>query len=1025
MTKMLKFLFAILACSISLFASAQTKISGTVYDIDGSPLYGAAVIVMEGSNQITGTVTDVVGKFNIALPNQYGNYRLLFSYIGYKEAELSVIPSKLVYDVTLENDLMLDDVVVVGYGTQKKVNLTGSVASINAEKFAKRPIFSTSTALQGMMPGVTVTTQSGAPGADGGAIRIRGVNSFGGSSTSPLVLIDGIEGGIDSVDPTLIESITVLKDAASASIYGSRAANGVILVTTKRQSEEKFTLSYKGYFGYQTPTDLPELVDALEFRQLTNIMNINDGRMPTYDEETMRLYEVNLGKDPDLYPNTDWQKAVLVGSGMLQNHTLSLGVGSEKIRMLTTLSFRDRDGIIAGTDYKRYSFRNNADIQFNDKLSMKMDLSFNTGIRHASPYQGAIFNYMNTRPADIPNKFSTGRYNGLGLQGNNPVALMNEGGTNTSNSINLSGAITLTYRPVRWLSFQGMLAPRYSTSNAHNWKKQVVTYQHYESEGTLTSASWHTLTEAASRTYYGNYNFLMTATQNVKGHDFKLILGTEHNTCDYNYLKAYREDFKYPYDQISAGEILNMDNAGYKYQWAILSYFGRFNYNYKERYLLEANIRIDGSSRFLEQNRWGYFPSVSGAWRVSEEPWMKNIKHIIGMFKIRASYGTLGNQNLAGGDAASYYPATQNLATGNISMGGNIYPLVTLNTAANPNIKWESTTVTDFGIDLSLLKKIDIVADWYQKYTNDILMQLTLPAAIGLNAPYQNAGTVKNTGWEVGIGYHDSWGDFRLGVQANLSDVVNEIVDMKDKVSSSGVLRNEKGHSIASIYALKSYGLIRTQEEADWVNANCPQFGQPVYVGDIRYKDVNEDNKIDTYDQTYIGTTIPRYTYSGMIDLGWKGLNLSVMLQGVGLADGYLNTYYVMPSHQGGTFRKEHLNHASIDNPNGTTPRLSSDSENNRKDSSFWMKSASYLRVKNVELSYDLPKKWVNKIGLSAASVYANAQNLFTFTNFWDGYDPEVGYGGSSSGNFDVVALGSANNYPQVKIFTMGLTLNF
>ena len=837
-----KLLAAVIACCLSVAVHAQTTVRGTVTDADGMPLVGATVIVITGTQPGGGTTTDANGKFAIAAaPGQ----RLSVSYIGYKETSVEVT-TKTDYDIRLESDnAQIDEVIVVGYGTQKKVNVTGSVATIDSKAFDKRPIVSTSAALQGMAPGVTVTTQSGAPGDDGGAIRIRGINSFGGSSTSPLVLIDGIEGSLDSVDPNLIESISILKDAASSSIYGSRAANGVILVTTKRGSKERFSITYKGYVGWQSPTDLPDMVNALEFRELTRAMYLNDGvdlngekpgstPIPDYNDEDMALYRKNWGKDPDLYPNTDWQDAVLTGSGFTHSHNVSLSVGSERVRMLTTLGYVDQEGIIKNADFQRYTFRNNADVKFNDKLSMKLDLSFSNDDRKASPYQSTIFNYMNTRPADIPNQFSTGLYNGLGMQGMNPVALMLYGGSNNTNTIRLSGAITLTYEPAKWLSLQGMLAPRYTTTNRHNWKKPVTTYQDYKGTSTLTSASYATLTESGSRAFYGNYNFLATLKYNFSGHDLKLILGAERNTYDYKYLMAYRQVFNYNYDQIDVGEIDNMDNSGRRYEWAIQSYFGRLNYNYKERYLLEANLRIDGSSRFNKSNRWGYFPSVSGAWRISEEPFMQDVKHIIDGLKLRASYGTLGNQNLAGGDAASYYPTTQNLAMGQISMNDNIYSLVTLNTLANPDIKWETTTMLDVGVDFSLFNKLNITADWYRKETKDILMKLDMPLGIGLNAPYQNAGKVRNTGWEVSVGYNNQWRDFSFGVQANLSDVKNEILDMRGKTSTSGVLRNQEGYSIGSIYALKSLGIIRTQEEADWVNANCPQFKDPVQIGDIR-----------------------------------------------------------------------------------------------------------------------------------------------------------------------------------------------
>ncbi|WP_418983732.1 SusC/RagA family TonB-linked outer membrane protein [Alistipes sp.] len=1023
-----RLLLVAVACLVCVPLPAQTsEVGGIVTDANGMTLVGATVVV-ENQNGTTGggTTTGADGRFALrAEPGQ----SLLVSYIGYTGQKVQVVAGKTEYAVALEEDqASIDEVVVVGYGVQKKVNLTGAVASVDAKDINSRPVVSISSALQGMAPGVTVTSQSGAPGDDAGKIRIRGINSFGGSSTSPLVLIDGIEGSMDSVDPSLIESISILKDAASASIYGSRAANGVILVSTKRGSKDKFTITYKGYVGWQKPTSLPDKVDAYEHRLLTNVTLQNDGEKPLYDEEEMALYLKNMGKDADLYPNTDWQDAVLQGSGFTHGHNVTMTLGSQRVRMLTSLGYVDQLGIIKNTGFERYTFRNNADVEFNKKLSMSLDLSFSNGDRYYSPYQSTIFNYMNTRSADIPNQFTTGLYNGLGLQNNNPVALMLEGGQYKTNTLRLNGAITLRYKPWEWMTLEGKLAPRYTTTNKHNFRSPVTTYDDASGSNPKASAPYHSLTESGSRAFYGNYNFLMTLGHDFKSHSVKLILGAERNTYDYKYLSAYREVFNYPeYDQIDAGELDNLANGGHRYQWAIQSYFGRINYNYKERYLLEANLRIDGSSRFSPANRWGYFPSVSGAWRISEEPFMENIKHVVSALKLRASYGTLGNQNLAGSDAANYYPTTPNLALGWISMNDHINSIVTLNTMANPDIKWETTTMVDVGLDLTLFGKLNITGDWYRKMTRDILMKLDLSLLVGLNAPYQNAGKVRNTGWEIGINYANKWRDFSFSVGANLSDVRNEIVDMQGRTSTNGVMRNQEGYSIGSIYALESMGIIQTQEEADWVNANCKQYNT-VKPGDIRYADRNHDNKITDEDKTIIGSTVPRYTYSMNLSFGWKGLTLSALFQGVGKVDGYLNYYYVMPGYQGGTFRKEHLDYWSETNPDGKTPRLSSADSNNWKDSSFWMKSASYLRLKNLQIGYELPKKWTRKIGLGSAFIYVNAQNLFTATNFWQGYDPEVAYGGDTSKEFDAVALGgasAANNYPQVKIYTVGLDLKF
>ena len=359
---------------------------------------------------------------------------------------------------------------------------------------------------------------------------------------------------------------------------------------------------------------------------------------------------------------------------------------------------------------------------------------------------------------------------------------------------------------------------------------------------------------------------------------------------------------------------------------------------------------------------------------------------------------------------------------GQISMNDNIYSLVTLNTLANPDIKWETTTMLDVGVDVTLFSKLNITADWYRKNTDDILMKLDIPAGVGLNAPYQNAGKVRNTGWELSIGYNNRWRDFTFGVQANVSDVKNEIVDMRGKTSTSGVLRNQEGYSIGSIYALESLGIIRTQEEADWVNENCPQYGVTTKPGDLIYADMDDSGTIDDKDMTIIGSTVPRYTYGVNLSFGWKGLNLSAFFQGVGKVDGYLSSYYVQPCQQGGTFRKEHLDRWNETNPNGKYPRLTMTDANNWKQSSFWMRSAAYCRLKNIQLSYTLPRTWLKKLRMKSAMVFVNAQNLFTITDFYQGFDPEVAYSGSGDG----VELGAvAYNYPQVKVVTMGVELKF
>lgn len=802
---------------------------------------------------MVGTTTDADGAFRLpAAPGQ----RLTVSYLGYKSKTVTV-GSRTSLDIILESDnSLINEVVVVGYDTQKKVNLTGSVASVSAEDLANRPIVSSSTALQGIAPGVTVTTQSGAPGGDGGMIRVRGIGTFGGSSAAPLVLIDGVEGSLDAVDATQIDQISVLKDAASSAIYGSRAANGVILVTTKRGKKGQTSVTYRGYVGWQSPTDTPETVSAEEYMILSRETSFNDGKESIYTDDYIARYRENNRIDPDNYPLTDWQDQILTGSGFTHNHNLSLTASTERVRVMTSFGYLDQKGIIKRTDYQRYNVRNNMNIDFSDKLSMRFDVSFVNGDRRRIPQQNTLFNYMNTRDPLILSRWSTGYWAGLSGGSTNVLpTLEGEGGNVKNNTIRLNGAVTLTFKPVKWLTLEGMVAPRYVTTNNHTFVKKMKFYS--DAFGTVSNSSnvaFNYLDESANRSFYGNYQFTAALQHTfAQNHNFKLLLGASRETYDNKTLSAHREDFAYPdYEVIGAGaDNETKDNGGGHAQWALQSFFGRLNYNFKERYLFEANVRFDGSSRFAKGNRWGIFPSFSGAWRLTEEPFMQDVRRTLSEFKIRASYGQLGNQNIG-----SNYPTIQQLDVSSISVNDVITPIVTQTTLANPDITWESTEMYDVGIDATLFDKLSVTADWYYKKTHDILLTLDIPSIIGLGAPYQNAGMVRNVGWEVAVGYHNKWRDFSFGVEANLSDVVNKIIDMKGTTGGSGAIRNQEGSAINSIYGLKCVGMARTQEEADWVNENCPQYGVTTKPGDLIYADMDDSGTIDDKDMTIIGSTV-------------------------------------------------------------------------------------------------------------------------------------------------------------------------
>ena len=1021
----LALLSAVLSWGGQLSAANPLLIKGTVSDQDNYPLAGAAIYI-QGTSM--GTMADEKGEFSISAEK---GQVLIVSFIGFKDKAVNVT-DQLTYFINLDPDTnFLEETVIVGYDTQKKVNLTGSVSSVSTEQFKNRPIVQASTALQGIAPGVTVTTGGGEPGADSGSIRIRGLGTFGSSSASPLVLIDGVEGDMNALDPTTIDKISVLKDAASSAIYGSRAANGVILITTKRGKEGHSSVTYRGYVGWQNPTIMPENVTPEEYMVLKNETLVNDGSSELYSQAYIENYRKNNWLDPDNYPMIDWQKRLITGNGFTHNHAVTMTASTDKIKTMTSFSYLKQNGIIKYTDFQRYNFRNNMDVKLHEKLTFRLDIAGSYGIKNMLTEQGSVFTYANARDPLMLAQWSDGNYAAFtgGSLNILPVIENGEGGRKTQGNLKLNAAASLTYKPWEWLTLEGKVAPRFLWNTNHTFTDYITYYSDpYGTVSNATNVEHNSLYEGRSRFFYGNYQFTATFGKKFAGaHDLRVLLGASRETMDSSTLSARRYDYAYPdYETINAGADNELkENGGAREQLALQSYFGRINYNYKERYLLEANVRFDGSSRFAKGNRWGIFPSFSAAWRVTEEPFMLNIKNTLTELKVRASYGTLGNQSIGG-----YYPTAQTLTISSFSGNDNIWPIVALNTLANRNITWETSEMYDVGIDAVLWNKFSVTADWYYKTTYGILMTLDIPSTIGLSAPYQNAGEVKNVGWELGVGYHDNWGDFSFGVDANLSDVVNEITDMKG-TSSGSFVRNQEGSSVNSFYGYECLGIARTQEAADKVNAECPQFGQTIQPGDLMYKDQitvdtdgdgtadAADGKIDEDDKTIIGSSIPRYTYGLTLNFGWKGLNLSAQFQGVGKADAYISGYYTQPNVQGGTYRKEHLDRWTPETPDARFPRMSATTTQNIQNSSFWMADASYLRLKNLQLSYALPQSAVKKMKIKGLMFFANATNLFTLTNYYAGYDPESVYSSADS-----ITTG-AGNYPLVSTYTFGLEIKF
>lgn len=977
-------------------AWAQRQLSGRVTDESGIPIEGVSVSVKGRASEVA---TSREGEFSVLAEN---GEVIVFRMMGYETQELTYNGQQRM-DVIMSSGVTdLDEVVVVGYGTQKRANVTGAVVSVTTEDLASRPFASTSSALQGVAPGVTVTSSSGAPGS-GSAIRVRGIGTL--NNSNPLVLIDGVEGDMNTIDPNIIESINVLKDAASSAIYGSRAANGVILVTTKRAKGEGLQVGYNAYTGFQSPTNLPNKVDAIDHMEMINLAHINSGASPLFAEGYIEEYRQNMGADPDQYPNTDWQKEVLRGSGVMHNHNLSISGGGQKFRFLTSAGYLDQQGIIETSRYNRYSIRNNADIIFNDKLSMQVDLQL---IKKNTTAPGGglseVFLQMNRIPAIQPGRYSNGLY-GEGWNGNNPIAFSGEdGGSQIEEHLNLLGRFAVNYTPVEWLNIEVLAQPRFEELYNDNFDKAIQTYQ-ADGSPLFVRPERTTLANRSIRSLYGNYYGYATATQDIGHHEFKLLVGSSLETFNTRNFRAYREGFLFPqYRVLNAGLQDNREATGTASEWALQSFFGRFNYNYDSRYLIEVNARYDGSSRFASGHKYGFFPSVSGGWRVSGENFMQGVSSTVNNLMLRASWGRLGNQNIG------TYPFASTLSLSSYTLGGQITPTAALNDMNNELISWETSEMANFGLDLMLLGNLTLSLDWYDKVTSDILLALDIPMSIGLSAPTQNAGKVRNRGWDAVLGYRGEAGDFKYRVDFNISDVKNTVLDLRG-VSQSGLLVSREGHPINSLLALRADGYFQSQEEID---AHASQIGV-VGPGDIRYVNQNpeDDNLINADDFVIIGSTIPRFTYGLNLNADWKGFTFNAFAQGVGKADGYLHGRAIQPFYSGASAYEQHKDYWDPENPNATFPRLTwGDAGNNYQHSSFWMRSAAYLRLKNIQLGYNLPDKFLSRVKVGQARIYVNGTNLFTVDNFWDGYDVET-------------PVGTGTNYPLVKTYSVGVDLRF
>ncbi|MCH5173313.1 MAG: TonB-dependent receptor [Bacteroidales bacterium] len=998
-------IFLILSlCALSLTAQAQIRISGTVADKDGAPVIGAGIVERGTPN---GTVSDNDGKFMISVSSDKAVLEI--SCIGYLNAAVPVSGRSRI-DIVLEDDnRLLDEVVVIGYGTVKKKDLTGAISNVDGNKIAAIQGVGLSQALQGSMPGVEVTRTSGLPGA-GATIRVRGITTIGDSD--PLVIVDGVPvSTINDVDVDAIENITVLKDAASASIYGARASAGVILITTKRAKEGQLHIDYNGSFSMLTRTRHPEQVSPTRFMELQNEANWNDAGNPegrdyfVYEKDFIENYMANHALDPDAYPLTDWDALMIEKWAPQHKHRVGVSYGNEVIKSRAMLSYENEEALYYGRNVEQYTARLNNDIKINNFISASFDMTFNhklTNNNQINPVQAA-FKYNPIYCA----VWSDGTM-GPGNNGTNTYARLHAGGFDRTERDAFYGKASLTVTPFKNFTITGVFAP----SLRHSAEKDYVQQAYYYREpGVLSSTP---LAGCTYNTLIESRTDAKTITKQVLV-NYSADFGQDHHTT---YLLGYEDSYNFSESLVAGSDQMGL--AGYPYldlanlnhlagdgypagnasDNAYQSFFGRITYDYKGRYLLQANARYDRSSRFAREYRGGFFPSISLGWVVTEEPFMKNlVGGALNFGKIRVSYGTLGNERIGN------YPYQSLIKFDSTPMWSSPSSIASMVTAAQTaysiyDITWETTKTWDVGIDLTMFKnRLSIVGDIYHKDTYGMLLSRKIPDVLGYTDPQDNIGQMYTNGWEIQVGWQDRKGDFSYAVSANLSDYTSIMGDLGGYQSLGSNIIKE-GVEYNAWYGYRSGGLFLTQEQLD----NAAKLYSTVGLGNIQYLDISGPDGVPdgivnaTYDREVLGSSMPHYQYGGNIKLGWKNWDLSMAFQGIGKVLAWKGQAMIFRDGDAYTFPVEYDKHywsyykSDEENAKALYPRatLTNSAKNDYEQTSdYWLFNGGYFRMKNVTLSYTLPGRITKALKMQTLRVYCSATDPFSIDSFPQGWDPE------------------------------------
>lgn len=983
----------------------QRPIAGRVIDQDGSPLEGVTVTV---KGTTTTVKTDSDGAYAISAKS---DEILEFSFVGMNHQEI-LVGNQTTINVTMHEGAMgINEVVVIGYGVQKRVSITNAVSSISSEEISSRNSTNVTQALQGKLPGLTILDHGGAPGSESLTSRIRGVTSL--NDNNPLVLIDGVPGSLSRVNPADIESVSVLKDAASTAIYGSRASAGVILVTTKAPSDGKLAISYDGYFGLARSNNIPKHMDAVTYMKQQNDAYMNTYGYEFYTEEEIQSWPQNHAKDPENYPKPNVWWNTIFELAPQQSHTFTLSGGDrEKITSRISLRYMDEDGILPNYGFNISEIRAKNDIKLSSRLTLGTNINVRLSERNAPYNEWESYNRMwQNSQWGVP-YYSDGSY-GLSVDSYSPLINLNEMGTSTTKGTYMVGIFKATYRLFDGLNLSGQYSTQYNLEDrtTFNNKYEFTDKLHPERR---TFNTINRMNDNRFKSKEDMLDFQLTYNNTFDRHTLSGILGYSEIHFIDSWGAGYRQHF---YNNQLQALSLGANDAtqsatGGNSEWALRSYFARVNYDYDSKYLFEANARYDGSSRFADGYRYGFFPSFSLGWRLSSEGFWDPIKQVVTEFKVRGSWGEVGSQQVG---LYSFMPTYNQM---NYIFNEVLAPGYRQTNLANKNISWETTAQLNFGVDGYLFGNLlNFSFDYYKKTTRDILLLVPIPSVVGLGPTNQNAGRVENSGIEFLIQGHKTFGDFGVNLGFNVNYNRNKVLDLAGTGPHISAFGNSdyrtitvEGHPINSYYGFTTDGFFRNQEEVD----NYAKWDGSVGPGDIKYVDQNNDGQLTPDDFVIFGTEMPDWTFSSNMSVAWKNWKLDLFWQGVSGSEKIMTGAIMEHGIWGGFTHEIYSDYWTPANMGARYPRPTKYTMKNAQISDFWMVDGNYLRLKNIRLSYDIPQNITERINVGRINIYASATNLLTFSKLNKyNIDPEM------------EGRGQESSFPQTSVTTLGISINF